>query len=136
MHMNKFFEIWSSMDIRLVDFDAFYYGYFKMIQNVQAICGVKQSALNKEIYEKGEEQIIEIIKEYAELNKENEYYSCLVKTHIDKYLRKPNMTNLKPCIREGTVYGALSAYRLFYVGCSRARRNLEIIIRNEDVDGV
>jgi DNA helicase-2/ATP-dependent DNA helicase PcrA len=133
VHMNKFFEIWSSMDIRLADFDAFYYGYLKMIQNVQSICGVKQSALNKDIYEKAEEQIIGIIKEYAELNKENEYYSCLLKTHIDKYFGKPNMTNLKPCIRESTVYGALSAYRLFYVGCSRARRNLEIIIKNEDV---
>lgn len=133
VHMNKFFEIWSSMNIRLADFDAFYYGYLKMIQNVQAICGVKQSALNKEIYEKSENQIIEIIKEYAEINKENEYYLYLVKTHIDKYLRKPNMTNLKACIRESTVYGALSAYRLFYVGCSRARRNLEIIIKNEDV---
>ena len=104
-----------------------------MIQDVQTICGVKQSALNKDIYEKSEAQIIEVIKEYAEINKENEYYSCLVKTQVDKYLGKPNTTNLKACIRESTVYGALSAYRLFYVGCSRARRNLEIIIKNEDV---
>ena len=133
VHMNKFFEIWSSIDIKLVDFDAFYYEYLKMIQNVQTICGVKQSALNKEIYEKCEAQIIEVIKAYAEINKENEYYSCLVKTQVDKYLGKPNTTNLKACIRESIVYGALSAYRLFYVGCSRARRNLEIIIKNEDV---
>ena len=131
--LNKFFEIWSSIDIKLADFDAFYYEYLKMIQNVQIICGVKQSALNKEIYEKCEAQIIEVIKEYAEINKESEYYSCLVKTQVDKYLGNPNTTNLKACIREGTVYGALSAYRLFYVGCSRARRNLEIMIKNEDV---
>lgn len=133
VHMSKFFEIWCSMNVKLTDFDAFYYDYLKMIQVVQKICGVKQSALNKEIYEKCKTQIIEVIKEYAEMNKENGYYLCLVKTQVDKYLEKPNTTNLKACIRESTVYGALSAYRLFYVGCSRARRNLEIIIKNGDV---
>lgn len=133
VHMNKFFEIWSSMDVRLADFDDFYYGYLKMIHNIQDICGVKQSALNKKIYEKNEDLIIEILREYAEINQENEYYSCLVKANVDKYLRKTNITNLRPCISESTVYGTLSAYRLFYVGCSRARKNLEIIIKNEDV---
>ena len=40
----------------------------------------------------------------------------------------PNVTNAKKCLKETTVFGVLSAYKLFYVGCSRARKNLTIII--------
>lgn len=133
VHMNKFFEIWSKMDITLVDFDAFYYSYLKMVQNIESVCGVKYSEINKEIYEKNESKIIEILNKYTQINKDDDYYINLLQAHMEKYFKKPNATNLKPCIRESTVYGTLSAYRLFYVGCSRARRNLEIIIKNDDV---
>jgi DNA helicase-2/ATP-dependent DNA helicase PcrA len=133
VYMNKFFEIWSTTDITLADFDAFYYEYLEMIQRVQTVCGVKCSEINKEIYKTSEGKIMEIVKEYAGVNEGNAYYLKLLQAHMDKYLMKPNMTNLKPCVRESTVYGVLSAYRLFYVGCSRARRNLEIVIKNEDV---
>ena len=133
VHMNKFFEIWSKMDITLADFDTFYYSYLKMVQNVESVCGVKYSEINKEIYEKKESKIIEILNKYTQINKDDDYYINLLQTHMEKYFKKPNVTNLKPCIRESTVYGTLSAYRLFYVGCSRARRNLEIIIKNDDV---
>ena len=33
------------------------------------------------------------------------------------------------------MYGVLSAYRLFYVGCSRARKNLTIIVDKNEVSG-
>ena len=51
----------------------------------------------------------------------------------EKYKKKKNVTSAKACLNEGTVYGPLCAYRLFYVGCSRARKNLLIIINREDV---
>ena len=52
---------------------------------------------------------------------------------MEKYKKKKNVTSAKACLNEGTVYGPLCAYRLFYVGCSRARKNLLIIINREDV---
>lgn len=39
------------------------------------------------------------------------------------------------CFKESQVYGSLSAYRLFYVGCSRARRNLSIFIDKSKIEG-
>ena len=44
------------------------------------------------------------------------------------YLKKQTVGNAKKCFKNSTVYGVLSAYRLFYVGCSRARKNLTIIV--------
>ena len=54
---------------------------------------------------------------------------------MDKYSGKKNVTNVKDCLKEGNVYGSLSAYRLFYVGCSRARKNLIIIVNKKDIEG-
>lgn len=63
----------------------------------------------------------------------NPYYIFLLKPKMEKYKKKKNVTSAKACLNEGTVYGPLCAYRLFYVGCSRARKNLLIIINREDV---
>lgn len=60
--------------------------------------------------------------------KANEIFELLCKPHYIKYLSKPNLTNVKACFKENTVYGCLVAYKLFYVGCSRARKNLTILL--------
>lgn len=134
VHMSKFFEIWSIIDITLSDFDAFYYSYLDLIKSIETLCGMKCSAINKDNYKQKESDIKTLIMEYSEQNKNNSYYVQLLQVKMDTYLQKPNATNAKACLREGIVYGPLSAYRLFYVGCSRARRNLEIVIKNEDVE--
>ena len=54
---------------------------------------------------------------------------------LKEYFGKKNVTNVKECLKEGTVYGPLCAYRLFYVGCSRAKRNLVIMINKKDIEG-
>ena len=59
----------------------------------------------------------------------------MLKDTINDFLAKKNKTALEQCLKENLVYGVLSAYRLFYVGCSRARKNLAIIIKNSDVNG-
>lgn len=46
---------------------------------------------------------------------------------------KKNVTSAKACLNEAAVYGPLCAYRLFYVGCSRARKNLLVIINKNDI---
>ena len=39
------------------------------------------------------------------------------------------------CLKENSVLGILSAYKLFYVGCSRARRNLTILLDRSKLQG-
>ena len=38
-------------------------------------------------------------------------------------------------IRKSSVKEVLNAYRLFYVGCSRAKENLAVVIDNADISG-
>ena len=45
------------------------------------------------------------------------------------------MTNAKKCFKESQVYGILSAYKLFYVGCSRARKDITVLLDSTKISG-
>ena len=94
---------------------------------------MKCADLKKDDYECYEKEIYKKIYLFQQEYKENNYFKYLLKDVIDKYLQKKGVTNAKNCLKENLVYGSLSAYRLFYVGCSRARKNLSIIIDRKDI---
>lgn len=50
-------------------------------------------------------------------------------------LSKPGVTKARDCLKGNTAYSILSAYKLFYVGCSRARRNLTILLDSSKIKG-
>ena len=133
VNMTKFFELWSNIDIKLSEFDAFYYAYNNMIQTIEATIGVKRSELKAHNYSSVSGAIDCILQSFISKYAENPYFIYLLKTEMDNYNVKKNVTNVKKCLKEGIVYGPLCAYRLFYVGCSRARKNLAIMIRKKEV---
>ena len=91
--------------------------------------------MKKDDYVNHKEYIFKSVSDFSEAYEENVYYQGLLKTDIEKFLGKEGVTSAKACLKENLVYGALSAYKLFYVGCSRARKNLSIIIDKKDVQG-
>ena len=107
----------------------------KMIQKIESIIGIKCSDLKSDTYSKFLNTIDDILQSFILENEFNLYYIHLLKEKMDKYNGKKNVTNVKDCLKEGNVYGSLSAYRLFYVGCSRARKNLMIIVNKKDIEG-
>lgn len=133
VHMSKFLEVWSEMNITLREFDAFYYRYSNMIKDIECTMGIKISELKAKSYAAVADMIDTVLKRFISENENNPYYIFLLKPKMEKYKKKKNVTSAKACLNEGTVYGPLCAYRLFYVGCSRARKNLLIIINREDV---
>lgn len=133
VHMSKFFELWSLFEINLPEFEKIYYRYKKLIIDIETMVGMKCSDMKKGDYECCEEEIYKEIYLFQQEYSENNYYKYLLKDVIDKYLVKKGVTNVRNCLKENLVYGSLSAYRLFYVGCSRARKNLSIIIDKNDI---
>ena len=135
VHMSKFFEMWSNIDITLSEFDAFYYIYSQMLNRIENKIGMKCSQLKADTYISAAGIIDEELQIFIKKNETNPYYIQLLKVKMDKYFEKKNVTNVKECLKEGTIYGPLCAYRLFYVGCSRAKRNLVIMINKKDIEG-
>lgn len=131
--MSKFFDLWSKVNVVLGDFDDFYYAFLKMIKSVENECGIKISEMKADDYNRNESFIIEKISEFSARYRDNDYYIVLLKDACNSYFAKRNKGKAQACLRENVVYGVLAAYRLFYVGCSRARKNLAIVIDNADV---
>lgn len=135
VYIAKFFEMWSKINVTLGAFDEFYYEFLKLINQIEDNCKMKLSEMKTPQYKEKEEVIDEYIRIFIEQHESNEYYGALLKSKFDEYSEKRNITALKACLKENNVYGVLSAYRLFYVGCSRARKNLAIVVQNSDVGG-
>lgn len=135
VYINKFFEMWSKINVALSSFEEFYYSYLAFIKQIEKSCSVKLTDMSSAQYKCIERTIVEYLDHFIDSYSNNEYYLSLLKDKFDNYLKKKNITALKACLNENNVYGVLSAYRLFYVGCSRARKNLAVVIQNSDVSG-
>lgn len=135
VNISKFFDLWSSYEVKLTEFELFYYAYMDMLNNIETNIDMKISDMKKEDYTRHKEYILQRVNTFLETYEENVYYKALIKADIEKFIGKDGVTNAKACLKENLVYGALSAYKLFYVGCSRARKNLSIIIDKKDIQG-
>ncbi len=135
VHMYSFFKLWSSIDISLGTFESFYYEYSKWIYETIKYLGFKLSDINSPLHTQHEPYLKTRVLGLVDNFKDNPIFVQLCKQPYDKYLSNPNVTNAKGCFKENQAYGALCAYRLFYVGCSRARRNLTVFIDKNKVTG-
>lgn len=135
VHMYSFFKLWSSIDISLNSFESFYYEYSKWINETTRHLGFKLSDINSPLHTQHEPYLKARVLGLVDNFEDNPIFVQLCKQPYDKYLSNPNVTNAKGCFKENQAYGALCAYRLFYVGCSRARRNLTVFIDKNKITG-
>jgi DNA helicase-2/ATP-dependent DNA helicase PcrA len=135
VHMYPFFELWSTTDISLNSFETFYYEYSKWIYETIDFLGFKLSDINSPLRTQHDQYRQTRIRELIDRFKDDLIFNQLCKPTYDTYLAKSTVGNAKDCFKESQVYGALCAYRLFYVGCSRARRNLTVLIDKNKISG-
>ena len=135
VNISKFFDLWSAYEVKLSEFESFYYSYKNMLKDIECNIGKKVSDMKKNDYVENEENIIQKVNSFLAIYEGNAYYQTLLKPKFEKFMKKRNVTEARACLKENLVYGALSAYKLFYVGCSRARKNLSVIINKQDILG-
>ncbi len=133
VHMYRFFELWSSVDFSLGELEQFYYEYLGLIKEVINSLEFKLSTITKDQHDKNIKYLTDKSRDILDHYKDHEIFNKLCSQPYQKYLLNQNATNAKACFKESVPYGTLSAYRLFYVGCSRARRNLTIFIDNDKI---
>lgn len=131
--MSGFLKLWSMSEVSLPSFEKFYYDYKNLILDIENIIKIKCSKMKSENYNPNKEKIYNKVNLFVQKYDQSNYYRYLLKDVMVRYLKGDGVTNAKNCLNENLVYGSLSAYRLFYVGCSRARKNLTIIINKADV---
>lgn len=137
VHMYNFFRVWSQVDFSLNEIEDFYYKYAKLVVDTVNKLGMPTKDLTADSHNKNEANKLTLKKASEKMLysfKDNRIFELLCKDYYEEYLSKPNVGNAKNCFKDSTVYGVLIAYKLFYVGCSRARKNLTIIIDEHKIN--
>lgn len=131
--MYDFFKLWSlpNIDLSLTKIESFYYAYVNEVKILEDNLCMKTDSLTAESHNKNETNktilrtaSIEMIEKFSD----NEIFNSICRKDYETYLSKPTVGNAKKIFKTTKLYGIISAYRLFYVGCSRARKNFTIIV--------
>ena len=135
IHMYRFFDLLAQLPVSLKTFNSFYYSYTSILETIESMENIKFSKMNKSKLETHKEALLNgadhIMKEFSD----NPYFSYLCKGDYSNFLQKQTVKNTQECFKPNKVYGVLSAYKLFYVGCSRAGKRLTILIDRNKIQG-
>ena len=104
---------------------------------VEAKLGMKISDLTAETHNKNEANK-KLLAEYSNqvLNtyRDNKLFEALLKDDFTAYFAKSTVSNAKNIFKLSKIEGILTAYKLFYVGCSRARKNLVVVVDENKIN--
>ncbi len=124
----------------LDDFQEFKYNFVKDVTNLEKKINKKRRNFNNTDIEKNIEKINELINNYIK----NPYYMWIYgerlarkkENEINKYLEdKPFVgSNIKQLLKYADVERIMTAYKLFYVGCSRAKNELSLIVDTRKIE--
>lgn len=135
VHMYCFFEMWAEVPVSIKTFNSFYYSYLNELSNLQEFINIKIKDLRSETFGDFKDALVTEAEAILQKFTDDTYFNYLCKEQYTKFLSKPGVTNAKNCFKESIVYGVFSAYKLFYVGCSRARKKLTILIDRSKIQG-
>jgi len=124
------------------DFQEFKYSFCNAVSKLEKKIGLKISKIKEDDIEKNLADISELINDFIG----NPYYIWIYgkrlmrknKTGINEYLNlqkneRFEVKNIKQMLKYADVNRILTAYKLFYVGCSRAKDELVLIVDKEKI---
>ncbi len=117
LRMYDFLNLWSNKKITLHSFESFAMKYRSAI-----------SALNPDDRKLSLTEMAENAKKIMDEFAGDEYFDILVGDDYRTFIVNPLRKFVGNVMKTNYVDRVLTAYKLFYVGCSRARRNLTLIL--------
>ncbi|MCZ2203936.1 UvrD-helicase domain-containing protein [Bartonella sp. A05] len=131
VNMYDFLKFWSEINLSLKHFQKLYSPYFIAIKELEKKFNCKVTDLKKESFAKHKDLLVEKAKEYQNIFGKNDIWSKIYTEKYDSFLKKPNVDNSKSCFTTKPLESIFQAYKLFYVGCSRARSQLIILLERK-----
>lgn len=122
VHMYEFLRFISSHVINLTDFQRCYYNYKADIDSLDLILTPAS------LYKDHKADYVKKAQSIKDKYQGNIYFDFFQLEKYNEYLLNPTSTNAKECFKFTKIKGALWAYKLFYVGCSRAKNDLTVVV--------
>ena len=111
--MSTFFNLFALGDVKYNEFERQCRDYKLIIQNKHH-----------------NDDFVKSIVEFKNKYQGTLYYEVIGKSIIDNFIKNPNKTNFNKL--SSVLYDKVFvAYKLFYVGCSRARKKLYVIVKKQ-----
>ena len=127
VRMYLFFKMWSNLNFSLPEIEDFYYKIKKDFLKIKKLINYKTNDFKLKDYEYNKLTIDKYCNNTFNKYKENIFFKTLYIEKFKKYLANPNRKNATNILSISEIEGVLFAFKIFYVGCSRARRNLIIV---------
>lgn len=136
VRMRSLFDLWPRYELNLDSLEGLLGRLSELFRSANDAIGVDVSKLNKETFPASAEAITAQARIIADELSESDLFVGLYGDSYSAYLKRPGVTNARKLFRLSAIEGVLAAYRLFYVGCSRARSELDIVIPQKEVTDV
>lgn len=137
VYMYDFFEMYVHLDeFKLENFQNFYYKFKSTVAELESELGDKIKDLKaKDITDKHLHLFDQTINNFSR----DIYFVYIFNNELSKYdikrkeNKKPTITSIRSIFKPDVVNRILVAYKLFYVGCSRAKNELVVLVDQEKV---
>ena len=131
--LNLFTRFYTQNEFNFDSFQQFYYDFNHDILSLEEKLEKKISKIKAEDREQYFDDFQNIYNKYLE----NEYFKFICLNQNTLQLReKTCLADMKIIFNNNTVRSILTAYKLFYVGCSRAEEELVVLINSSQIDNV
>lgn len=137
VYMYDFFRIYTQLDqFDIETFQDFYYMLRTSIMDLEKKLGIQISKLKSSDITN---QNIALFDQVIDTFKGNLYFDSIFKENIPAYAAKrnldklPTLKSIQAILKAETVNRILVAYKLFYVGCSRAKDELVVLVGQEGI---
>lgn len=135
VRMYEFFKLMSEVNLSFSSYQNFCNQYFFLMEQIEVDLGCKIQNINRNTIEKHNEYLKSKAENIREHFKKDCYFEVLCKNNFDAFIDRHTQVGLaKECFKKSLIEGILFAYKLFYVGCSRAKKTLTIFIQSAKIN--
>ena len=133
----EFFDLWANNNIDFTGMQQFYYEFKRVIDQVQWNYSFVLKYAKKDNITGNEKSILNHIDGIYEKFKDDMYFELVYSGFYEDTFERGRLLvkDMNPLFNVGKMEGILNAYKLFYVGCSRAKRELSVLIDMNQLKG-
>lgn len=136
VHVTKLFNLWTEVSFSLASLEETYVRVADVYQRARQKFPEYFSKPNKDAYVLHADAITNEVHAVVSACSDLPLFDLLYGDVISAYLDKLNTSTAKDLFKISSIEGLLTAYRLFYVGCSRAKSKLDVIVDIQKINDV
>lgn len=134
VNMSALLNLWTSHEVNLTILENFHSSIERPIREFESEIGMKVTAMTKDIFEGYEDRINSLAAGIQDNVENTPFFDKIYRDHYRSYFERQNVTRAKQMLKPSLSEGLLAAYKIFYVGCSRARHDLDVIVDAQKLD--